>query len=213
MSGLSREGFSPRASRSLALPIPAGTPRNAPTAAGARNSFRASLRVRRFGDSVTLTRHLSRCGTETARLPRSDAASDETSRAAPRPFPRIAPSAGCGTRHRRPALSHLSPTPFLRSLIAAWLHSAPSRRPLRSRQLDRSCAGCARARLFGTLKRRGAFGCSLSLHRSHILSQRSLSPLGCLIIAPALAGGPAARAPRPVRASRYCSPSLRSTLR
>ena len=57
---------------------------------------------------------------------------------------------------------------------------------------DRSVAAKARGR-------------SLSLHRSHIRRVRSLSPVGCLILAPTPAGGPAARAPRPVRASRYCS--------
>ena len=115
------------------------------------------------------------------------------------------------TRHRRLAALPPAPTPPSALGLPPALHCAPPSQPLRSR-LMRESPGLRPARCC-PLNRRGAFGCSLSLRRSRIRSQRSLSPVGCLIIAPTPAGDPAARAPRSLRASRYCSPSLRSTLR
>jgi hypothetical protein len=109
-----------------------------------------------------------------------------------RPFDGLAFLRRLRTRHRR--LTTLQPEPTPPALPFGL--SAP-RRVLR--------AGPGRSSLVLTAQSPLGLGCSLSLHRSRFCSVRSLSPVGCLILAPTPAGGPAARAPRPVRASRYCS--------
>jgi len=191
----SGERLSPRSSLRLALPILAGKPRNAPMPAHA-----GILRGRRPGPP------LRRLGSA-ARPPFAAGETAAVSALTPPPpirrpgatirRDRFPPQAADATpaAYRAPPCAD-SPCASLRSLRST---SRPPRRLRPFAKFGRSVAAGLRG--------------SLSLPRSRILSQRSLSPVGCLIIAPATAGGPAARAPRPVRASRYCSPSLRSTLR
>ena len=108
------EGLSPRSIRSLSLPIIVGTPLNAPIPASPEFFQRLAARaVLRCAHAASWPLRNGDGSVHRSSPPRAK------HRAAPRPYARIAPSAGSGTRHRRPAPSLFSPTPFLHSLIAA----------------------------------------------------------------------------------------------
>ncbi|ACB77732.1 hypothetical protein Oter_4461 [Opitutus terrae PB90-1] len=141
-------------------------PRNAPTPACAgifreRTAATAAAALR-FRSATAV-----RCGWRRLRPLRSRRLRRFVARA--RPFVGIAFLRKLRTRHRR--LTALQPAPTPPALPCG--RSAP-RRVLR--------AGCARSIVL-TLSRREALGRSLSLRRSRFGSQRSLSPVGCLMIA------------------------------
>lgn len=120
---------------------------------------------------VALTRNPGRCKSETARLPRFSAAFGETS-----PKPDLSPSRCAAQAALRDLdgaarpLALADSVPPLPDSASAPLH--PCTPPFLS-QLRSSFARAAPESACSTLKRRGAFGRSLSLHRSRIPSQRS----------------------------------------
>lgn len=169
---LTGKSLSPRASQSLAFPILAGTPRNAPTPAGAgilpaarcacsapvlRSAPAASWSLRN-GDGFG-SRAFRRLGRNVARSP----ATFRPDRALRR----------LRARHRRPARPLLSPTPSLRSRIAASTALRTSTPPRFARVRCMARPRASPESVCVTLNRRGAFGCSLSLRRSRILTQQS----------------------------------------
>jgi len=91
------------------------------------------------------------------------------------------------------------------------LHSAPTRRPFRSLRIDTVSADCARASMNEAQSPQGFSARSRCAART----LWSAKPVPCGLrhdSARGPAGGPAARAPRSVRASRSCRPSPASTL-
>jgi len=81
------------------------------------------------------------------------------------------------SRHRRPCRAPADTDSFLHSRPVTFA-PLPHLRAVRSRSTPSM-----------TLRRRWGCRCSLSLHRSRIRSEHSLSPVGCLIVAPAPASG------------------------
>jgi hypothetical protein len=169
-----RECLSPRSSLRLALPILAGAPRNAPTPAkagldstsvtGHRSGVPLRLRLRPFvagGDGLAPRSRPPMAIRRPGTTIRQDRSRSQAHR----------------SRHRRPCRAPAGTDSFLHSRPVA-LRSAPTpaRRPfpLDPKGDAQTPLGCR---------------CSLSLHRSRIRSVRSLSPVGCLIVAPAPAGG------------------------
>ena len=110
-----------------------------------------------------------------------------------RPFARIASARG---------LSVATPAALPRSRRRRLL---PSLRPIAFAPLPRLRAARSRSTREVTLRRRWGCRCSLSLHRSRICSEQSLSPVGCLIVAPAPAGGRRRERLRPSAPQGNCS--------
>ena len=203
--------LSPRSSLRLVLPILAGTPRNAPIRLSpvitARRSIRrsgASLRFR-LGPFVALRDALA---------PALTAASGDSSPERDHSPGSLPPQAALATPA---ALPRVRRRRLVASLASVRLHSASPLRDGRS--------GANRCRQYSGLRlptgscRSGAAragGARSRCAARAIFFERSHTLRGCLMIAPAPAGGRAARAPSSVLASRSfslrCAPPCATVL-
>lgn len=127
---VSGKGLSPRSSLRLALPILAGTPRNAPTRLPPEVSpraTRASLRC-----FATIPARAVRCAPR--RLGARALCRFRRFVARARPFPRIAPFAGCARDTSGLAARPLSPTRRFAHGLSPSLRFAPAQRTLQREQ-------------------------------------------------------------------------------
>lgn len=188
--GFSGKSFSPRASLRLALPILAGIPRNAPMPAGGRNSPSSHFRARHSGASAPIPSRVRSLRSETAWFTRY-----RPSLAIRRPSATIRQdrSPSQATVATPTALPRYHLRRLLPSLTAVACTSLPHLRAERSRYFEGSGQpGCA-LRVSDTLRRRWA---------------SKAAPRGLPDYCSCAGWQSSARAPPPVRASRYGSTNV-----